>query len=63
MKSGRIVAHKNTQVFSQIVHKLPKPSFTNERLPNSLEHKDCSVAVTDMALTTQRIGKDIRASS
>ena len=37
VKSGRIVAHKNTQVFftRQLVNKLLKASFTKERQPNS----------------------------
>ena len=72
MKHGRIVVHKNTQVFHMTSRKqtVQGECFMNERQPNSSEHKDCSGwqrRDTRLQLlmwpSTQRIGKDIRASS
>ena len=66
MKLGRIVAHKNTQVFPKTSRKqtVQGEYFMNERQPNSSEHKDRSgwqpwhsVAVTDVAFhSTHRKG-------
>ena len=71
-KLGRIVAHKNTQVFHMTSRKqtVQGECFMNERQPNSPEHKNRSGwQRRDTRLqwlmwpSTQRIGKDIRASS
>ena len=72
MKHGQIVAHKNTQVLSHDKWKqtVQGECFVNERQPNSPEHKDRSGwQRRDTRLqwlmwpSTQRIGKDIGASS
>ena len=57
LKLGRIVAHKNTQVFHMTSRKqtVQGECFMNERQPNSPERRDRS--------GWKRIGKDIRASS
>ena len=40
MKSGRIVAHKNTQLkFFHMTNSKQTVNFTNERQPNSPEHE------------------------
>ena len=71
-KLGRIVAHKNTQVFHMTSRKqtVQGECFMNERQPNSPEHKNRSGwQHRDTRLqwlmwpSTQRIGKDIRANS
>ena len=71
-KLGRNVAHKNTQVFHMTSRKqtVQGECFKNERQPNSPEHKNRSGwQHRDTRLqwlmwpSTQRIGKDIRASS
>ena len=71
-KLGKIVAHKNTQVFHMTSRKqtVQGECFKNERQPNSPEHKNRSGwQHRDTRLqwlmwpSTQRIGKDIRASS
>ena len=72
MKHGRIVVHKNTQVFHMTSRKqtVQGECFMNEQQSNSPEHKDRSGwQRRDTRLqwlmwpSTQRIGKDIRASS
>ena len=72
VKLGRIVAHKNTQIFHMTSRKqtVQGEGFMNERQPNSREHRDRSGwQPRDTRLqwlmwpSTQRIGKDIRASS
>ena len=71
-KLGRIVAHKNTQVFHMTSRKqtVQGECFMNERQPNSPEHKNRSGRQhRDTRLqwlmwpSTQRIGKGIRANS
>ena len=72
MKLGRIVVHKNTQVFHMTSRKqtVQGECFMNKRQPNSPQHEDHSRwQCRDTRLqwlmwpSTQRIGKDIRASS
>ena len=72
MKLGRIVVNKNTQVFHMKSRKqtVQGECFMNKRQPNSPEHEDRSGWQRRKTrlqwlkwLSTQRIGKDIRASS
>ena len=71
MKSGRIVAHKNAQVFSHDTKKQTAQGLCvkHERQPNSQEHKDClqwqccnTPLLWPTRPSTHRIGKDIRAT-
>ena len=69
VKSGQIVALKNKQGFSCDENKLLK-AFMNKRQPNSREHEGCwgwqrrkTSLLWLMWPSTQRIGKDINASS
>ena len=72
VKHGRIVVHKNTQVFHMTSRKqtVQGECFMSERQSNLPEHKDRSGwQGRDTRLqwlmwpSTERIGKDIRASS
>ena len=71
VKSGRIVAHKNKQGFSCDENKTNcSRRFMNKRQPNSREHEGCwgwqrrkTSLLWLMWPSTQRIGKDIKASS